>query len=356
MAPQVISEAIPVAADLDDFQIEGMERRWGDGLPLIPATGGRVQRMLSGTDRDPDYVVMLMPPKFAPCTVEKIAINAVMAGCLPEYMPLLITAVEAMGDPTFHLYGAQATTHPMGFMVMVNGPIARTAGLHCGSGVFGPGVRANATIGRAIRLVLQNVGGAYAGTTDMSTQGTPAKYTFAFAENEAASPWPPFHVSVGLEPEASAVTVASAEGPHNISDHVSNEPRGLLVTFAQSIATMGKIQAYNHEGGFFVAFCPEHAEILHRFHWTREDVQRYLYERARIPYALWRLGGMHGMLPHARWLDAADDNLQVPMTEDVHGIRIVVAGGAGRHSSWMPSGLALTRRVTRANGSPWTPS
>lgn len=353
MALQLISETVEVTDDLDAFQVEALERKWGDGLPLVPPTRDRVKRMLAGTDRDPDYVAMLMPPNFAACTAEKIAINAVMAGCLPDYMPVLIAAVEALGSPGFSLYGHQATTHPMGIALLVSGPIAKAIGMHAGSGVFGPGVRANATIGRAIRLLLQNVGGAYAGTTDMSTQGTPAKYTFAFAENQAESPWPPYHVSLGFDPETSAVTVAGAEGPHNISDHVSNEPRGLLVTFAQSIGVMGKTQAYNHESGYFVAFCPEHAEILRRFGWTREDVQRYLYERARIPYALWRLGGMFGMLPHARWIDAADDDLQVPMVVDASWIRVVVTGGPGRHSSWMPGGRAATQLVTRADGSSW---
>jgi hypothetical protein len=358
-----LSRAIELPDDLIGFQAEAMERGWGDGLPLIPPTPARVAWMLAGTDRPASEVLLSVPPLFNDCTIEKLAITAVMAGCLPGYMPVLIAAIEAVAEPRFSLLTMQATTHPCGPMVLVNGPIAAHLGLHGGTGALGPGWRANATIGRAVRLVLQNIGGAYPGKGDMSSQGSPAKYSFCFAENEAASPWPAYHVSCGFQAEESVVTVHSAEAPNEINDHVATDARTLFTTFCETIASMGKNNAYSRMAHYFVGVSPEHARIFARDGFSREDVQRYLYERARIPYGLWRSAGMYraneakGVSPLAHWLSAADDRLGVPMSESPREIHIVVVGGEGRHSAWMPSNSSsqpVSRLVTRANGSAWT--
>jgi len=363
-APAFTSPLVALADDLDAFQAEAMARGWGDGLPLIPPTPERVAAMLRGTDRPADEVLCAMPPAGNDCSIEKIAIAAVMAGCLPAYLPVLVTAIEAMAEPQFALLTMQATTHPCGPMIMVNGPLARTIGLHGGTGAFGPGWRANASIGRALRLVLQNVGGARPGAGDMATQGSPAKYSFCFAENEAASPWPPYHVSLGHAAADSVVTIHSAEAPNEINDHVAQDARTLFTTLCETIASMGKNNAYARMAHYFVALSPEHARLLARDGYARADVQRYLYERARIPYGIWRQGGMFraaeakGVSPLAHWLRAADDQLGVPMSDSPAAIHIVVAGGEGRHSSWMPSNSSsqpVSRVVRRADGSPWRP-
>ena len=361
---QFTSPLIELADDLDAFQAAALERRWGDGLPLIPPTPARVAAMLAGTDRDPAEVLLAVPPGLNDCTVEKVAITAVMAGCLPAFLPVVITALEAMAEPRFALLTMQATTHPCGPMVLVNGPLARSLNINGGVGALGPGWRANATIGRAVRLVLQNIGNAWPGAGDMAAQGSPAKYSFCFAENEAASPWPPYHVSLGFDAEDSVVTVHSAEAPNEINDHVARDARTLLTTLCETIASMGKNNAYARMAHYFVALGLEHARLLAQGGLTRADAQRYLYERASIPYGIWRLGGMYradeakGVSPLAHWLSVADDRLGVPMSASPAEIHLVVAGGEGRHSSWMPSNSSsqpVSRLVRRSDGSAWRP-
>jgi hypothetical protein len=181
--------------------------------------------MLGG--RDGARVLGAMPPLWRQASLEKLAVNAVMAGCEPSAFPIVLAAVEAMLDPEFNLYGVQATTHPVAPLLVVNGPYGRQVGLHGGSGCFGPGFRANATIGRAIRLILLNVGGAWPGRYDMATQGSPAKFAYCIAENEAASPWAPLR-------DGDTVTVYGGEGPHNVNDHVSTTASGILTNVADT--------------------------------------------------------------------------------------------------------------------------
>jgi hypothetical protein len=349
---------VSVEDDLDAFQAAAIAARWGDGLPLIPPTPARVDNMLNGTDRDRETVLGSVPPRLAAATVEGVATNAVMAGCEPRHLPAVIAAVEAMLEPRFHLHINQMTTHPCTVMVLLNGPISGYAGAQAEAGVFGPGNRANATIGRAIRLVLLNIGGGYPGEGDKATHGTPAKYTFAFPENEAASPWEPYHVSVGMDPGESAVTVLAAEAPHNVNDHISDEPRGLMLTFALSMAAMGSNNAYYRNSHLFVCLGPEHAAILARHGWKRSDVQEYLYERARIPHRSWRQGGMAGMLQQPKWIEYADDDANIPIAPNPDAFRIFVAGGPGRQSMFIPSAAtapSVTRLVTDATGAAWFP-
>jgi hypothetical protein len=334
--------------DADAFQALAEEKRWGDGLPLVPATVEKVQAMLGPLAADSGRVLGLFPPRFGEATIESLAINAVMAGCRPGVLPIIVAAVEAMLEPQFNLFSIQATTHPGAVMLLVSGPIARQVGIHGGSGLFGPGFQANATIGRAIRLIQTNVGGAYPGETDLATQGTPAKFTFCFTENEDDSPYEPHRVTMGYDLAETTVTVAQAEAPHNLNDHVSEDPKGLLVTFAQTIATMGKNNAYLFDSDYFLVLGLEHANILHRYGWSKKDVQKHLFERARIPYRLWRLGGMAGMTPKPRYIDADDEDLLIPMCAQAEDVRILVGGGNGRHSCWIPTfgiGRSVTRRI-----------
>lgn len=343
---------VEVPDDLHEFNRWAVEQRWSDGLPLIPPTPELVDEMLLGTSWAADEVVGKVPARLADATVEVIAANAVMAGCRPSAMPILITAVQAMLDEQVNLYGVQATTHPCALMVMVSGPLADVAGVHGGTGCFGPGFHANASIGRAVRLIQQNVGGAWPIETDRATHGTPAKFSFCFGENQAESPWvETYRESRGFDVEHTLVTVVAAEGPHNLNDHVSNEPRGVLFTFAQTMSTIGTNNAYCQPADFVLTISPEHATVVADHGFTRQDVMQYLFERCRIPYKHWKLGGMIGMLPQPKHLEAADDDYPVPILKTVEDAHVVVAGGAGRHSAWMPT-FGISRISNRVVSGP----
>ena len=208
---ELVRDADPVAAVNRLYR----ERGWTDGLPIVPPTEIAVLEFLNATDRDPREVIGVLPPRQGEATVERIAANAVMAGCCPEYFPVVLAAIEALADPLFNLDSVQATTHPVAPLIVVNGPIVREIGLNGGYNAFGQGCRANVTIGRAVRLVLMNVGGGLPGSGDRATQGSPAKLAYCVAENEAGSPWEPLHVEAGFPRDASVVTVFGCEGPHN---------------------------------------------------------------------------------------------------------------------------------------------
>jgi len=200
----------------DEFEI-WFDKGVTDGLPVVPPTRERVERMLAGSGRPRDELLGTMPPNYGRLTVEKAAINAVLAGCRPEYLPVVVAAAESACDPAFNLHGVATSTHFAAPLIVVNGPIRTRIGLNSAFGVFGPGYRANATIGRALRLLMINVGGARPGEISMSTFGHPGRYTYCIAENEEASPWPPFHASRGFPAEVSTVTLFAGEGPHGIS-------------------------------------------------------------------------------------------------------------------------------------------
>jgi hypothetical protein len=319
------------------------EQGWSDGLPVVAPTRERVDRMLAWTDRAADDVVGVVPPRQGAATIVTLAVNAVMAGCRPQYFPIVVTAVEAMLEAEFNLFAVQSTTHPCAPLVIVNGPVAGELDINSRYGAFGPGVRANATIGRAVRLILLNVGGAAPGVLDRSTQGQPSKYTFCVAENEAESPWEPLHVERGFAPWMSTVTVVGAENPHSINDHVSATGSGILATLAGSMGDMGSNNAYLH-GEPVLALGPEHAAILAADGHDKASIRRHVFEHARIPAALWSQGGMAG--GHDRFAGEPGR----PIIAHPDDLVVVVIGGFGRHSSWLPTFGGSTRSVTRAVG------
>ncbi|HEV3364005.1 MAG TPA: thioredoxin family protein, partial [Acidimicrobiia bacterium] len=215
-------------ARLEDEAEAFFERGWTDGLPVVPPTPARVLRMLEGTTRAPDDVVATVGPDFADCTVEKAAVNAVMAGCKPEYFPVVLAAVEAACTDQFNMHGLLCTTWFCGPVIIVNGPIATEIGMNSGVNALGQGNRANATIGRALQLVIRNVGGGRPGEIDRATLGSPGKYTFCFAEDEAGSPWEPLSVERGMPASASTVTLFAGEGPRGVADQLSRTPESLV--------------------------------------------------------------------------------------------------------------------------------
>lgn len=313
------------------------EEGWNvDGLPCVPPTRRRVEQMLTTNEADPEQLIAVLPPRGGLATMRTVAANCVMAGCRDDYFPVVVSAVRALGAPAFGLAQVQATTHLCAPLAIVNGPIRRRIGMNCGAGLFGPGNRANATIGRAIRLVLMNVGGGVPVSGDRSTLGHPGKYTFCVAEAEEDSPWEPFSVSRGLAAGDDAVTMFAAEAPRSVSDHPSETGAGVLQTFAESIADKGHNNAYLM-GQIALVVGLEHARTLARDGWTRQDVQEYLFQQARLPIGRLRHGGLWGIQVWPRWVDQDDDHALAPMVARPEDFLVLVAGGeAGRFSGLLP--------------------
>lgn len=269
-------------APLEDEMELGFTRGWSDGLPVVPPTEHRVLEMLSGTRRDPSDIVAVVPPDLVECTVEKVAINAVMAGCKPEYLPVVLAALEAVCTDEFNMHGVLATTMAAGPVIIVNGPIRRAIGMNTGMNVFGQGNRANLTIGRALQLVVRNVGGGRPGDVDRATFGQPGKLAFCFAEDEEGSPWPPLAVARGAAPGTNTVTVFPGEAPRTIIDQLSRQPESLARSFAVNL------RALYHPKMVMGVDCilavgPEHARVFAEAGWTREELAARLHELLQIP-------------------------------------------------------------------------
>ncbi len=340
------AERFEVPDDLWAAQEFFMEKGWGDGLPVIPPTEERVERMLAAVRRKPDEVIGVVPPRWAPATVEKIAINAVMAGCKPEYMPVLIAAVEAITDPRLNLYALQATTGGPAVMLIINGPVRSQIGVNGGSNALGEGWRANATIGRSIRLIQRNIGGSYPGTTCKATLGWPGKYSICIGENEEASPWEPLHVERGFDRNASTVTAISADGSVRASDLDSSKALGILANFAQRMDGPSGPEA-------IMVVCPEHARIIANDGFSKMDVKKFIWERAG-----YRMRDLPDETFAQRVKRRPDLRLTrdsvIPVTDKPEDILVVVAGGDGSQSQYIhvwgqstPEG-GSTRSVTKA--------
>ncbi len=350
-APEQATERAPADPDLElvdanpDLLFELFESRgWGDGLPLVAPTEERVEAMLKAGcgGVDPDEVIATLPPRLGRATRRLLAVNAVLAGCPAGLLPVLVTAVRGLARPEQNLRGVNATTHPVAPLVVVHGAAVEALGFNCGLGAFGPGNRANATLGRAVRLVLLHLAGARPGAGDASTQGQPAKYSYCLAENSAESPWESYPHSCGVVAE-SAVTLHCGEGPHNFHDMESDAPAPILDKGASVMATLGSNNAPVSSAEFFVVLGPEHAATIAAAGWSRRDVQSYLYEKARLPAK--RLREAFEVTQVRPWLHARSDDDLVPITDHPDNIRLFVAGGAGKHSCVIPS-WGMTRSVT----------
>lgn len=262
--------------DWDDPLEACYERGWTDGLPVVPPTPERVLRMLAGTTRAPDEVIGLIPPNLAPCSIEKAAINAVMAGCKPEYLPVVLTALEAALEPVFTMHGVLCTTCSAGPIIVVNGPITRNIGMNWGVNVLGQGNRANATIGRALQLIIRNVGGGRPGEIDRATFGSPAKYTFCFAEDESDPEWEPLSVARGIAPGRSAVTLFQGDGVQQVIDMKSRTPEQLCRSLADSLLTVGNIKQAQYLSAMLI-ISPEHYAIFRDAGWRRPRITSELH-------------------------------------------------------------------------------
>ena len=320
-------------------------RGWTDGLPVLPPTPERCEAMLAG--RDAAEVAAIVEPRLGRATFGKIAANAVMAGCEPAHFPVVLAAVRAMCEPEFNLKAIQSTTHPCTVACLVGGPIAETIGMNGAYNAFGQGNRANAAIGRALRLVLVNIGGASPGALDRSTMGSPAKYAFCFCENAEANPWPSHHEELGLDPQSSHVTVFGVEGPHNVNDHYGRSAEEILLTVAGTLASPGANNFYL-EGQPVVVLGPEHAEVVAAGGFSKAQVREFLSEHAVVPRSVVSeamIDVLEERMPHHLIGERGEGGVRFITEPD--DLIVLVAGGAGRHSAILPTFGHSTRAVTR---------
>ena len=344
----------------DDRSFEGVnryyyEQKWTDGLPIVPPTAARVRAMLRYSDLPPELVLGRMGTRWREATVHHVAVNAVMAGCLPEYFPVVLAGIQAVLDPAFNCYGVQGTTNPAGVMLLVNGPIARELDINGGYNVFGQGWHANGTIGRAIRLCLINIGGGLPGLGDMSTLGNPNKWGACIAENEAASPWEPFHVERGFARDTSTVTAVATAAPQNVIE-LSADPIAIVDSLARAIFSPGSNCVYfDHEP--MVVLSPVQARHVAAGGFDKPALRRYLWDHGKIE--------LKGFAPTSQkaireWKASCvrieDGKTMLYPTRAPEDIGIVVAGGdSGPHSAILATfnGTHLvTRAIARADGTP----
>ncbi len=325
--------------DYDDPVEVAFDRGWSDGLPVVPPTDVRVIRMLQGTSRKPGEVLGLIPPNLAECTVEKAAINAVMAGCKPEYLPVVLAALEAALEPEFTLHGVLATTYFSGPIVIVNGPVAKRIGMNSGINALGQGNRANATIGRALQLIVRNVGGGRPGEADRATLGNPGKYTFCFAEDESDPGWEPLSVSRGFKRGQSTVTLFQGEGVQGFVDQKSRAPEDLARSLAMGLNAIGHPKLAQMQRAILV-LSPEHYAIFAEAGWDRKRIEAAVLaatERPGKDLVAGAQGVGEGLPP------AFADKTVSKFYED--GLMIVRAGGpAGLFSAILPGWIAGRNR------------
>jgi hypothetical protein len=328
-------EASSVAELMTDAYEYAYDQGWTDGLPIIPPTPEAVGRFIAASGRAAEEVIGVIPPRKGRATVEVIAVNAVMAGCRAEYMPVLIAALDGLTDKGFPLEFIQVTTNPMTPFLLINGPIRQRLDINAGTGCLGPGWRANATIGRAVRLILQNAGGALPGVYSKSSFASPLRYSYICGENEEENPWTPFHADQGFDRQDSTVTVFKASNYCNISGGEGVGPEEILRQIASNMPPM-----YGGGDGALLLLGVNHARSLHEAGLTKRDIQEKLWSQARLPAdhfaadfaAMERAAGRggEGML----W-----------RTQGPERIHVVVAGGAGPQDVYMAAGLPQTRLI-----------
>lgn len=333
------------------------ENGWTDGLPIVPPTEAMVAEFVAASGRDGGEVLGLMPPRMGVVSVEAAATNAVMAGCLPEYMPVVLAAAEAALDPVLDIRGLQATSDPAAPLVIVSGPVVEQLGINHGVGLFGHGSRANATIGRALRLMMINLGDGRLDTGDKSTMGSPSKYSYCMG-TDVDTPWAPIHTDFGFDASESCVTVFAADGPRGNNPAGSGSMEFALWLLADSLRNLNPNMI--HGGHTLVVISPLIAHGLHAEGWSKRDVQLYLYERARVPiervrrYKELRYGrNVEAGEPYfwPKWLDVDDPTEpepMIPIVRDPDNVMIAVAGDPARSRSAFCPARPYNRPVSKA--------
>ncbi|MFB3884889.1 MAG: hypothetical protein ACE144_06650 [Thermodesulfobacteriota bacterium] len=315
--------------DINDFYFR---QKWTDGFPVIPPTKERVEAMLAGTSLPPDRMIMKIPPREAGLTVEGIAINGVMAGCRPEYMPILVSAFELLAEEThkgWDLRQPQVTTNPVSIALVVSGPIAKEIGVHSGGGLLGPGYHANATIGRAFQTILRNVGGAHSPSPNQATHGQSGEFSMCIAENDD-NPWGPLRTQLGFGKEESVVILFPMFQRRNVNDHWNTTGKGILTTIAHEMAVVES--PLLRDAMLLIILGPEHASTVSKDKWDLKNIRRFLYEWGRVPFSRFIPGG-GGWPSVPKWIaEAPEATCMVPVVNRPEDILVGVAGGAGKHS------------------------
>ena len=314
----------------DEFEFF-LNKQWSDGLPVVTPTEARVRWMLAGTRREPDEIIGRIPPAMVPATVRTIAIHALMAGCKPEYLPVVLGAITLMLRDEFNLNGVQGTMHGVAPLMIVNGPYAAKIGLHGANGCFGPGFRANASIGRAIRLMMTNLGGGIPGVASATIFATPLRYTACMTENTARSPWETLAVARGYAADDNVITCAMVESPRLCFDDVSQEPQRLLAGLASSMADICSWNMHARSD-MVVAMGPQHAAICAGAGMSRTDVHRRLLEMAGRTVRELKVGGnwrRERALAFPIEVDPDDDDFFIPAIKHPDDLHLIVAGGWG---------------------------
>src|SRR5215475_11404396 len=345
MAATLTSKRLSVRDEADAVEL-AYDKGWSDGLPIVPPTEGRVRTMLDAARLEPNHQVGIIRDRAVVISAEKVAINAVMAGCRPEYFPVVVAAVEGLADHRWSYHGPGTSTGGAGVLMIVNGPIAQKLDINAGDNLFGPGWRANLTIGRAVRLVMRNVCGSRPGLLDRGTLGHPGKLSYVIGENEAESPWTPLHVERGFRPDQSAVTVVAAAGPRQFYNQLSNTAEGVLTTLADDMRASGNLTG---QPNFVVVLAGEHMRTIAGSGWDKAMIREFLYEHTHNSYAhLKRTQQMAGSV------QPDDETRRRPLVESPDDIFVVAAGGrAGAFSCYIPgwggkrSSQAVTKEVKR---------
>ena len=343
---ELLSSRSVELADLED-DVEGCyERGWSDGLPVIPPTRVRVIRMLKGTDRSPGEIIGNIPPDNAPCTIEKVAINAVLAGCKPEYFPIVLASVQAALQDKFCMHGLLCTTYFSGPVMIVNGPVVQQIGLNNGINALGQGSRANATIGRALQLLIRNVGGGVPGGIDRAVMGNPGKYTFCFAEDESDADWSTLAQDRGFERSESVINLFAGEGLQPIVDQKSRDPDSLARNMAASLRAVVNTKLYGVADAVLVV-CPEHRRVFREGGWNKDDLKNALYDNLMTPGSELILGaqgiaeGMPEKFENKVIGKFRDDGLHITSTGSKAGMFSAIISG------WVASGERGSQLVSQ---------
>ncbi|MCK9151996.1 hypothetical protein [Methanobacterium alcaliphilum] len=336
-----------IGPDVEKISLDFYQKKYTDGLPIIPPTPERVRKFYKYSKQKPQEVTAVLPPLQGKATVEKIAINSVMAGCLPLFMPIIETAISSISQEKFNLAGINATTHPVAICTIVNGPVSKELEFNSAAGCLGPGNLANSTIGRALRFCLMNIAGAVPSIGDHATMGSPAKYSYCFSENEEESPWPALHVERGHPKDSSTVTVLGMEAPHNVNDHRSQSGKDLLDTIIHTASTAGCNNSHV-PGELLVIMSPEHTKTLVDDEWSKIDIKKYIHENTMVPV---KLGDRGGRRLDKKWVKKD----MVHITRSLEDVVLVVAGGTGRHTmvahGFGTSCQSITTPLTLKDGS-----
>lgn len=343
MRGTLTSDSYAAPADAEEFFAFAEARGWGDGLPLIPPTAERVQALLETVEEAPAAVIGVVEPRRGEATTEKIAVNAVMAGCPPACFPVVVAAVRAVCEPRYNLYALNTTTCCAAPALLINGPARHALDIQCGYSCLGTNGRANATIGRALRLVLRNVGGSIPGAVSKSTFGQPGRLSLCFGELEERSPWAPFHVRRGFAADQNVVTVHCATGTQDIADIWADSGEELCILLAHSMDWIGnnKVLVPQQDGEVLLLLCPDFADKMARDGLALADVQRLLWRHTRTPLERWPRG-YRAKLEQRGYVE---DGV-VPLCATPEQFLVAVAGGDGGHHALYFCGFGLTWSVS----------